>query len=93
MELFVRVPGNKILALHLAGVLARDLREELRDSSFITLSPAVVSVAVRPEADMSVVEAAFRSLGYVLRYDAGAFREDDGALESLRRLYGPTLGH
>ena len=42
---------------------------------------------------MSVVEAAFRSLGYVLRYDAGAFREDDGALKWLRRLYGPTLGH
>ena len=89
--------------LHLLAVLARDLRHEIHPFVFTSILPRIVNNLINPPPppsgkqsvplDVAVVEAAFRTLSYVFKYDADFLVTPTG-LESLRKqCYGPTLGH
>ena len=98
--------------LHLLAVLARDLRQEFHPYLHSQIIPRIVSDLLNPplttteEAekqalplDVSVIEAAFRALSYVFRYDAEELINEvekpgsDPCLENLRKYYGSTLAH
>jgi hypothetical protein len=86
--------------LHLLGVLARDLRHEVHGLLYSTILPRlfndVLGRATNQVSNVQVaaVEAIFRTVGYFLRYDVDSILKDDnGTLESMRPVYGATLGH
>lgn len=104
--------------LHLIGVLARDFRHEIHGFVHPAIVPRIVYDLLNPpppppsEAnkrqqialDVTVVEAAFRSLSYVFRYDSDLLikgeKVGDGSsgggsnnMEPMRQYYGATLAH
>jgi len=109
--------------LHLIGVLARDFRHEIHRYVHPTIVPRIVYDLLNPPPppstesekrqqlplDVMVVEAAFRALSYVFRYDSnlllssskdekseyGGGGGGDGSnnLEPMRQFYGATLAH
>ena len=97
--------------LHLLAVLARDLRHEIHPHVEHSILPRIIMDLLTPPPfspesgkqptplDVSIVEAAFRTISYILRYDAEpllAHVEKHGhepCLEQLRPFYGATLGH
>lgn len=97
--------------LHLLAVLARDLRSEIHPFLHEKILPRVLNDLLNPPPpapdsnkqpvplEVEIIEAAFRSLAYVLRYDAEALlseeeKEGKGAcLEPMRKYYGMVLAH
>lgn len=96
--------------LHLIAVLARDLRHEIHPYLHTKLLPRLMYDLLNPPVqpdkqpvplDVTLVEAVFRTMSYIFRYDADALlgevdgSEKDGkaCLEGLRRYYGVTLAH
>lgn len=97
--------------LHLLGVLARDLRHESHRYLPRILERLLVDLLNPPQKDkqqsvpldVTIVEAMFRTLAYILRYDAEVLVSetvtskdgDDGVpcLERLRPWYSKTLAH
>lgn len=97
--------------LHLVAVLARDLRHEIHPYVhpqivsrivYDLLNPPVPPPESRrqpPPMSVTVVEAAFRTLSYVFRYDSELLLSEvdkegqEPCLEKMRQYYGATLGH
>lgn len=97
--------------LHLLGVLARDLRHEIHPYLYEKILPRILHDLLSPPSpttesgkqpiphDVSIVEAACRTLAYIFRYDAEALlseSEKEGqepCLEFMRKYYGVALGH
>lgn len=104
--------------LHLIGVLARDFRHEIHGFVHPAIVPRIVYDLLNPPPpppsetdkrqqialDVTVVEAAFRSLSYVFRYDSDLLMKGekvgDGSsgggsnnMEPMRQYYGATLAH
>jgi hypothetical protein len=97
--------------LHLLAVLARDLRHEIHPFVHTLIVPRIVYDLLNPPLpppdsgqqplplNVTVVEAAFRTLSYVFRYDAQPLLTEvdkegqEPCLERLRQYYGATLGH
>jgi len=96
--------------LHLLAVLAKDLRHEIHPFLHSKILPRILydmlSPPIEPNTqpvplDVTLVEAAFRTLSYVFRYDAEPLLAETTAeqqqhqpcLEPLRRYYGVTLAH
>lgn len=95
--------------LHLLAVLARDFRHEIHRHVHSTIAPRIVYDLLNPPPPPSdsdrqqlplnvmVVEAAFRALSYVFRYDSDLLiSSEKGAkrdLEPMRQYYGATLAH
>lgn len=92
--------------LHLISVFARDLRHELHPFFHTKLLPRLLFDLVNPPLlpdtqpiplDVTLVEAVFRCISYIFRYDAEALLAetfDDKSkpcLEGLRQYYGITL--
>ena len=86
--------------LHLMAVLARDLRHEIHPFLHTILAKIVSDLLNPPPPppesgkqpiplDVTLVEASFRCMSYIFRYDADESVND---IESLRRYYGATLG-
>lgn len=85
--------------LHLMAVLARDLRHEIHPYLQNILRRIIYDLLNPPPPppesgkqpiplDVTLVEAAFRCLSYIFRYDADKILED---LEGMRKYYGATL--
>lgn len=85
--------------LHLMAVLARDLRHEIHPFLDKILSRLVQDMLNPPPPppdsgkqpiplDVTLVEAAFRCMSYIFRYDADRILEN---IESMRKYYGATL--
>ena len=103
--------------LHLISVLARDFRHEIHRYVHAAIVPRIVYDYLNPPPsesdtrqqiplDVIVVEAAFRALSYVFRYDSnlvtsskvgkgegGGYGSRSGTLEPIRQYYGATLAH
>jgi hypothetical protein len=97
--------------LHLMAVLARDLRHEIHPFVHSQIVPRIVYDLLNPPLpppesgkqplpmSVTLVEAAFRMLSYIFRYDSEpilAESEKQGqepCLEKMRQYYGATLGH
>lgn len=104
--------------LHLIGVLARDFRHEIHAFVHPAIVPRIVYDLLNPPPpppsetdkrqqiplDVTVVEAAFRALSYVFRYDSDLLikgeKVGDGSsgggsnnMEPMRQYYGATLAH
>lgn len=99
--------------LHLLAVLARDLRHEIHPYLHTQILPRILYDFLSPPPvrdprakqqplplDVSLVEAAFRTLSYIFRYDAERLLEETNTdstatpcLEPLRRYYGISLAH
>ena len=97
--------------LHLLAVLARDLRHEIHPFVHTLIVPRLVYDLLNPPLpppesgkqplpmNVTVVEASFRALSYVFRYDSEPLLsqvEKEGqepCLEKMRQYYGATLGH
>ncbi|KAL3921972.1 MAG: hypothetical protein SGILL_002458 [Bacillariaceae sp.] len=88
--------------LHLISVLARDLRHEIHPYLHDKLLPRIINDLLNPPPpppesnsqpiplDVTLVEASFRTMAYVFRYDFALVVND---MESMRQYYGSTLGH
>lgn len=88
--------------LHLLTVLARDIRHEIHGYLHTRILPRIIQDLLNrppppPESgkqpiplDVTIVEAAFRTLSYIFRYDSDLVVED---MEPMRKYYGSTLGH
>jgi hypothetical protein len=76
--------------LHLMSVLARDLRHEIHPFVHGMILPRIINDLINPPTrisdpdmkqqrtlDITVVEAAFRTLSYIFRYDTNAILEED----------------
>lgn len=85
--------------LHLMAVLARDLRHEIHPFLHNIVRRIVYDLLNPPPPppesgkqpiplDVTVVEAAFRCMSYIFRYDADLILED---VETMRKYYGATL--
>ncbi|KAL9183708.1 hypothetical protein ACHAXT_004564 [Thalassiosira profunda] len=104
--------------LHLLGVLARELREELYPYLHSRILPRIVDDLLNPPTaaqaegetavaplDVSHVEAAFRAMSYLFKYNAERLVHDSGSISDkpgrksagdadvLRRYYGTTICH
>lgn len=104
--------------LHLMSVLARDLRHEIHPFLHSMILPRLVNDLINPPTkisdpdmkqqftlDITVIEAAFRTISYIFRYDTNVtlLEEDsthqsddkktEGCLELMRQYYGSTLAH
>ena len=92
--------------LHLLAVLARDLRHEIHPYLHQKIIPRILSDLLHPPAtddnkqqvplDVSLVEAAFRTMSYIFRYDAEALlfegsEKEEPCLEPIRPYYGMIL--
>lgn len=87
--------------LHLLAVLARDLRHEIHPYLHSKIIPRIVQDLLNPPPpppdsgkqpiplDVTIVEAAFRALSYIFRYDLHLVVTD---MEAMRSFYGTTLG-
>lgn len=88
--------------LHLLSVLAKDVREELHPYLHTRVLPRIIQDLLNPPLpppgsgkqpiplDVTIVEAAFRTLSYIFRYDANVLKDD---LEAMRQFYGMTLAN
>ncbi|KAL3923302.1 MAG: hypothetical protein SGILL_001732 [Bacillariaceae sp.] len=88
--------------LHLVAVLARDLRHEIHPYLHTKVLPRIITDLLNPPPpsnefnkqpiplDVTIVEASFRTLAYVFRYDFNLVVND---MESMRQYYGKTLGN
>ena len=88
--------------LHLLAVLARDLRHEIHPYLHTKILPRIIIGLLNPPLpppesnrqpiplDVAVVEASFRTLAYIFRYDSSLIAND---MESMRQYYGITLGN
>jgi Down-regulated in metastasis len=100
--------------LHLLGVLAKDLRHEIHRFLHEKIMPRIIydllTQAPKPDSQetpmqVGFIEAAFRTLSYMFRYDSQMLlaevpkndgkKTDDSipCLESMRQYYGVTLAH
>lgn len=96
--------------LHLFGVLARDLRLEIHAHLHSLIMPRIIDDLLNPplikgekgerfaQLDVEVVEAAFRAIAYILRYDADSILNDKADpkgpfLEQMRPYYGRVFAH
>ena len=98
--------------LHLLAVLARDLRHEIHPWIHTKIFPRIVGDLLNPPLpatgkqpvplDVPVVEAVFRAMAYVIRYDSEKLLEETvdnekekkhPCLEPMRKYYGSTLGN
>ncbi|GKY94643.1 hypothetical protein MPSEU_000429800 [Mayamaea pseudoterrestris] len=92
--------------LHLVAVLARDLRHEIHPFMHQTIIPRILNDLLHPPAhennkqqmplDVCFVEAAFRTVSYLFRYDAEALLAEkaggeEPCLEPIREYYGLVL--
>lgn len=93
--------------LHLLAVLARDLRHEIHPHVHSKIVPRIFKDLLHPPPlesnkqtvpmDVAIVEAAFRAVSYVFRYDAEAMlvegaTGEEPCLDSIRQYYGLILG-
>jgi hypothetical protein len=88
--------------LHLLSVLSRDLRHEIHPFLHTNIIPRIVQDLLNPPPpppdstkqpiplDVTIVESAFRTLSYILRYDSNLIVQD---MEAMRKYYGMTLGN
>jgi hypothetical protein len=88
--------------LHLLTVLARDLRHEIHGFLHTKILPRIIQDLLNrppppPESgkqpiplNVTVVEAAFRTLSYIFRYDSELLVAD---MEAMRKYYGATLAN
>lgn len=88
--------------LHLLSVLARDLRHEIHPFLHSQILPRIINDLLSPPPppadsgkqpiplDVTIVEASFRTIAYVLRYDSEVMNDN---LESMRRYYGSTIAN
>ncbi|CAJ1908376.1 unnamed protein product [Cylindrotheca closterium] len=88
--------------LHLLSVLARDLRHEIHPFLHEQILPRIIYDLLNPPPpppdsgkqpiplDVTIVEAGFRTIGYILRYDSEVMKDD---LESMRKYYGATIAN
>jgi U3 small nucleolar RNA-associated protein 20 len=88
--------------LHLVSVLARDLRHEIHPYIHTKILPRIINDLLNPPPpphdsnkqpiplDVSIVEASFRTIAYLFRYDFNLVVND---MESMRQYYGTTLGN
>jgi hypothetical protein len=86
--------------LHLLAVLARDLRHEIHPHVHSKIVPRIVQDLLNPPPpppdsgkqpiplDVTIVEATFRTLSYIFRYDSDMILQD---MEPMRKYYGLTL--
>lgn len=98
--------------LHLLAVLAKDVRHEIHPYLHTQIMPRIVTDLLNQPTidesdaskqfiplDVSLIEAAFRTMSYIFRYDAEALLAEvsgsgkDPCLETLRQYYGSTLAH
>ena len=102
--------------LHLLSVLAKDLRHEVHPWLHTRILPRIFNDLLNPPLpesgkqqiplDVTVIEAAFRAVAYLFRYDAEALltetsssasnnnkKEEQPCLEPMRRYYGYTLAN
>lgn len=94
--------------LHMMGALARDLRHEIHPFLHKFILPRIIHDLLNPPIDPSVqqqplnvtlVEAAFRTLSYIFRYDVEQIISQvdkpgqEPCLEQMRQYYGVTLAH
>lgn len=100
--------------LHLVGVLARDLRHEIHPYVHTKLLPRILIDLLNPpphvdtstqpiQLDVNVVEAAFRTLSYIFKYDSDRLlaegvnsdkeKNPEPCLEPMRKYYGITLAN
>ncbi|KAG7361182.1 DRIM down-regulated in metastasis family protein [Nitzschia inconspicua] len=88
--------------LHLLSVLARDLRHEIHPYLHSKILPRIIIDLLNPPPpppgsdkqpiplDVTIVEAAFRCIAYIFKYDSKMVVND---MESMRQYYGMTLGN
>jgi hypothetical protein len=88
--------------LHLLSVLARDLRHEIHEYLHEKILPRIIHDLLNPPPpptdsgkqpiplDVTLVEAAFRTLSYIFRYDSKTLEHD---FEDMRKYYGVTLAN
>jgi hypothetical protein len=88
--------------LHLLTVLARDLRHEIHVYLHDKILPRIIEDLLNPPPpppesakqpiplDVTIVEAAFRAMAYIFRYDSNVMEDQ---LESIRKYYGATLAN
>jgi hypothetical protein len=86
--------------LHLLAVLARDLRHEIHPHLHEKIIPRIIKDMLNPPPpesgkqsiplDVTIVEAAFRTLAYIFRYDSELLLKD---MEPMRTYYGITLAN
>jgi hypothetical protein len=88
--------------LHLLTVLARDLRHEIHVYLHDKILPRIIEDLLNPPPpppesgkqpiplDVTIVEAAFRAMAYIFRYDSNVLEDQ---LESIRKYYGATLAN
>jgi hypothetical protein len=95
--------------LHLLSVLARDLRHEIHAVLHSKILPRILYDLLNPSPppsgrqaipmSVTLVETAFRTLGYIFKYDAEAILSEvdkpgqEPCLENMRQYYGATLGN
>lgn len=96
--------------LHLLGVFAKDLRHEIHGFLhekimprllYDLLSPPVKQDVQQIPLDVGFIEATFRTMSYIFRYDSQMLLSETDAkklndipcLEPMRRYYGVTLAH
>jgi hypothetical protein len=97
--------------LHLVAVLARDLRHEIHPYVHSQILSRIVYDLLNPPVpppelgrqpppmSVTAVEAAFRTLSYIFRYDSELLLSEvdkegqEPCLEKMRQYYGATLGH
>jgi hypothetical protein len=88
--------------LHLLSVLARDLRHEIHVYLHTKILRRIIDDLLNPPPpppesekqpiplDVTIVEASFRCMAYIFKYDSDLVVAD---MESMRQYYGKTLGH
>lgn len=88
--------------LHLLAVLARDLRHEIHGYLHDKILPRIINDLLNPPLpppesgkqpiplDATIVEASFRAISYIFRYDPDIMSDQ---LESIRPYYGATLAN
>ena len=88
--------------LHLLSVLARDLRHEMHDHLHSKILPRIFTDLLNPPLpppdsgkqpipiDVTIVEAAFRAISYILKYDSNVLSNE---FEDMRKYYGTTLAN
>lgn len=105
-----RVNHGTTDVMHLLAVLARDVRHEIHEFLPQIVHRILSDLLNRPSPeadtgkqpiplDVTIVEAAFRTLSYIFRYDAERLlstivgKDQEPCLEDMRQYYGLTLAH
>jgi hypothetical protein len=88
--------------LHLLAVLARDVRHEIHSYLHTKILPRIINDLLNPPTpppdsekqpiplDVTIVEATFRCMAYIFKYDSNLVVND---METMRQYYGMTLGN